>query len=329
MKNLTILLICLLFSYSGILSQDLIYPEIEKELTKEQKEVFDNAVLILQKATGNENNAEAIDWKYRKKRNSNKWELKIWEAKEKRIMAERNYQEAYSMISGVYSSIIKSSIYKSEGEKSKALSLNKSAEERFGAAKEILSKHKDLSQIAMANTQYELLMADLKKSHNLKLDGIREQISALEIKRIGIESEQELKEDLTAWEKAKNENTVASYHQYLNNNPRGQYMSEANNKIRSLEQKANDVADNNKTKSNYNPRRNSDKKNNNNEVNQNNTEEISTNNSNIKTNKTNLETNPGDVELIFKVQIAASKSGVSDWILSHKAPNADLIEEYR
>jgi len=331
MRALVLIFIGVFFSYFEILSQDLIYPEIEKELSNEQKEVFDKAVLILQKASGNENNADAIDWKYKNKRNSTKWELKTWEAKEQRIIAERNYQSAYSMISEVYSSIITKSIYRTEAEKQKALSLNESAKEQHKSAAEILSKHKDISKLTMANTNYELLIASLEKSHNLKLNGIRDQISALDIYRVGIEKEAD-EEDLAAWEKAENINTVSAYHEYLNNNPRGKYMSKANDKIRALEKRTNDIAYNKKTNSNYNPRRNHDRKNakNNKNLNNSNTDNIKNNETKLnKTNANTYSTKLSNSKLIFKVQIAASKSVISDWTLMHKAPGADLIEEYR
>ncbi|NJO91420.1 MAG: hypothetical protein HC831_22510 [Chloroflexia bacterium] len=168
-RTLILTILIIFFSISIVYSQEIIYSKIDKELSEEQKTAFDKAIMFLQKASGNENNADAIDYKYRKKRNSPKWELKTWEAKEQRIIAERNYEEAYSLLTEVYSSVIKNSKYESIQDKTKAHGLDNEAAEQFKAAKEILSKFQDVSKLAMANTNYEMLQTELKKSHELKL----------------------------------------------------------------------------------------------------------------------------------------------------------------
>ncbi len=324
MRTLMLTFLIVLFPLSIVFSQEIIYPEIEKELSEEQKSIFDEAVKFLQKATGNENNADAIDYKYRKKRNSSKWELKTWEAKEQRVLAERNYQQAYSMLSGVYSTIIKNSEYETDEDKSRALKLDKEATEQFDAADEILIKFQDLSKISMANTNYEMLQTELKKSHELKINGIQDQITALKINHEQVDSHVD-EQDLAAWEKAVSENTVASYHEYLNNNPHGNYAPKANKIIRKLEKTNNYVAENNETNTNNtNPRRNLENNNNTNT-----STETNNNENNLSETNTNNFSPTNSEELVFKVQIAASKTTLSDWILMHKAPGADLIEEYR
>jgi hypothetical protein len=322
MRRLIISILTVLFSISIVHSQEIIYTKIEKELSKDQKSAFDKAIMFLQKASGNENNADAIDYKYRKKRNSPKWELKTWEAKEQRIIAERNYQEAYSLLSQVYSSVIKNSKYESIQDKTKAHGLDNQAAEQFKAAKDILSKFQDVSKRAMENTNYEMLQNELKTSHDLKIDGIQNQIAALKInhekanKRID-------KQDLAAWKKAVSENTVASYHEYLNNNPSGKYMTKANKMIRALEVNDKNVAKNKNTNSNNNPRRNYET--NNNAT----TKKINNTKANSNERNTNNYSSSNTEELVFKVQIAASKTILSDWILMNKAPNANSFDEYR
>ena len=328
MRTLILIFVIILSPLSIVNSQEIIYPEIEKELNEEQRTQFDNAIKFLQKASGNENTADAIDYKYRKKRNSPKWELKTWEAKEQRIIAERNYQQAYAMISAVYTELINNSEYETIQDKTKAHSLNTEAEEQFKAAGEILSKFQDLSKISMANTNYEMLQTELKKSHELKITGIQDQITALKINREKVDLRID-EQDLAAWEKAISENTVASYHEYLNNNPRGKYASKANKRIRMLETSTKDIAENKKISSKNNPKRNLKANNNTSTDNKNtSTETDNANNDLNKANHNNYSTNKNE-ELVFKVQIAASKTALTDWILMHKAPDAKLIEEYR
>ena len=340
---LTILIATLPISFQA---QEILYSNIEKELSDAQKKIIDDAILILQKASGNENNADAIDYKYRKKRNTSKWELKTWEAKEQRILAEKNYQKAYSMISEVYSSLINGSNYDNKLQKKQALNLDTEAKEQFDAANEILAGYQDLSKLPMANTNYDLLRNDLKKSHELKIYGLQNQIEALKIKREKVSKKIDQR-DLVAWERAITENTVASYHEYLNNNPGGKYAAKANDRIRQLEKEAKTIAENNKSNTKYNPRRNNETSNtkttqenkttnnkstsNNTSVSENTFSENKINptvNNNNNNNTSNYSSGKNE-ELIFKVQIAASKTTISDWTLMHKAPNAELIEEYR
>ncbi|NJO91419.1 MAG: hypothetical protein HC831_22505 [Chloroflexia bacterium] len=101
-------------------------------------------------------------------------------------------------------------------------------------------------------------------------------------------------------------------------------MTNANERIRSLEINEKNVADDNKrTNTKNNPRRNFET-NNNVSTETNNVEtELNENNANNNYSSTNTE------ELVFKVQIAASKTTLSDWILAHKAPGAKAIDEYR
>ena len=75
-----------------LVAQELFYSKIEPILTEEQKVQLDKAVKLLQKASGNENNADAIERKYEKfekKSNKSDWNKKTWEAKQQRILAEK------------------------------------------------------------------------------------------------------------------------------------------------------------------------------------------------------------------------------------------------
>ncbi len=302
---------------SELNAQDLFYPEIESILTIEQKAQLDKAVKLLQKASGNENNAKAIDRKYAKfahRNNKTDWEKKTWEAKQQRILAEKNYQSAYRMIFDLYSEIITNASYASTDDETKALSLNDDAYTKFEEADAKLSKFNNLAKEQLKQKEYKGIRTDLAKVHDLEVNGIRNQISALEIfvnKGVAIQQDDE---DNIAWEQALKENTISSYHNYLDNHPKGKQMYKANNKIRELESKGaneNEVVYTNNNDNQYD--------------NKNNDIENTNNKSNGKQvfNNTDYKNLKG---LIFKVQIAASKTDLSEWFIKAKAPNVKKIE---
>ncbi|MDF1549496.1 MAG: hypothetical protein P1P88_16845, partial [Bacteroidales bacterium] len=227
MRTIFILFIFIGISFNHAIAQELIYPEIEKELTEEQKGIIDDAVKVLLKATGNENNANAIDGKYAKKRNKPDWEEKTWEAKAQRIIAERNYAVAYKMISDVYSDVITNAGYLSESDKYAALALNRDADAKFEKAATVMSKYNDLSQETMATTPYQNIISDIKNSHDFKISAVRDQISALQIYERGVKKQLD-NDDIAEWEKATKANTIEAYYEYLDNNQRGKFMAEAN-----------------------------------------------------------------------------------------------------
>ncbi|MEN8121233.1 MAG: hypothetical protein ABFS35_12840 [Bacteroidota bacterium] len=285
-------LIVLLMS-PHLASQDLFLPEIEPVLNVEQKVQFEKAVRLLQKASGNVNNAESIERKYSKRGNKGykrRWEKKTWEAKQHRILAGKNYNSAYKMLSDLYSTLITSASYPSPADKTKALSLNDDASGNFEEANAKLAQIDDISKEQMKLTKYEDCKNNLKGINNLQIEAIRYQISAMEIFLNGGAIYSDESEDNLAWEQAQEENIIDSYHKYLSDNPRGKHMFEANNKIRELE-KENGYSDN---------------------------DVVTTDNKDYK--------NTNDRELVFKVQIAASKVTLTDWFISAKAPEEENVE---
>jgi hypothetical protein len=319
MKRLILFVCILLISYAfQTKAQDIFYPEIESLLSPNQKLELEKAINILLKARGNENNANDIERKYSKLRKKGKqeaWILKTWEAKQQRIMAEKNYKKAYETISSVYSEIIVNGKYPSAADKTEALELDKSAKSYFEEGDNFLSKLSDDSKETMENTPNEDVESTLHQSHTSKLSGIGQQILAMQ-KIIGVGSGG--KEEITAksnddlaWEKAKTANNIDAYYEYLNSNPRGRHMSEANELINNIEKELNnsDVALND-------PKNKTNNKNNNG------------NNNNPRYNEKNKTGNNNFPKgsLIFKVQIAAAVSEISQWMLNAKAPGIKNIE---
>lgn len=312
-------------------SQDLFYPEIEPILTGEQKVQLEKAVKILKKASGNENNANSIDRKYARlaqKGNKTDWEKKTWEAKQQRILAESNYQRAHKIIFDLYSEIITNALYATTDDETEALSLNDVAYSKFEEADAKLAQFRDISKEQLELTDYEGIKNNLTEIHNLQVYGIRDQISALEIFiNKGVKFQKD-KEDELAWEQAQKENTIASYHKYLDSHPRGKNMSKANNKIRALERNVTYTKrNNNKNKRQKNIQ---EQNNENNNVVLKENEDIDKNN-NVRYNENKKEVNYNrntnvDKGIIFKVQIAASEVFLTDWFISVKAQNAKEIE---
>ncbi len=329
MKKVIIIIGILICNAASLLqAQDIFYPEVEPYLNANQKLELEKAVNILLKARGNENNANDIERKYSKLKTKGKeeaWRNKTWEAKEQRIMAEKNYKLAYKTISDVYASIITNAEYENNTYKTEALSLNDQGIKKLEDANEILSQYSEPSQEFLEQASNDEIDSTLHVSHILKLNGIRSQISALEIfiekgKQAGMGNKEEV-----AWENAKKTNTISSYYEYLNNNPRGKHMSDANESITQLEKlsASNEIAENDKNKNTKNGK-NNDNKNNPNGVNNNTTEN---NNTNDPNNKVNSKTIKGNLK--FKVQIAAAVQEISPWMLNAKAPGIKNIESYK
>jgi hypothetical protein len=312
MKSVAILIFLLIMNYAGIThAQDIFHPEIEPLLSPNQKQDLEKAVNILLKARGNENNAFDIERKYsklRNKGNNEKWVAKTWEAKQQRILAEKNYKNAYNTISKVYSDLISNGTYQNNESKMEALSFEKQAKSKFSDAEGILGQYTEATKETLEKTSNDIVDSTLRESHTLKLTAIELQIAALD-KIVGVKNQTGQKnDDELAWEKAKKTNTISSYYEYLNSNPRGNHMLDANNLISKIEQadSKNEIAENNANK-NKNPRYNTD--NNQNKLNNNKTNTIKGN-------------------LIFRVQIAAAKTEISDWMLSVKAPGIKNIEKF-
>jgi len=314
--KIKVIFICLLIvNFTSIINaQEIFYPEIEPLLNIKQKSELEKAINILLKARGNENNANDIERKYvklKKKGNEDSWRSKTWEAKQQRVMAEKNYKLAYKTISDVYSDLITKAEYENSTYKSEALSLNKQALKKFEDANSILSQYSEPTQDFFEQADNKQIDSTLRKSHSLKLNGIGLQIAALEI---FIEKGKQAsigKNDDIAWEKAKKANKISSYYEYLNNNPRGKHMADANENITLIEKQSsgNDIAE---TDNHKNPKNTT-----------NNTNNIDTSSVNQNNKISNNRLAKGNLR--FKVQVAASKEALSGWILKAKAPGVKDI----
>jgi hypothetical protein len=321
-------------------AQEIFYPEIEPLLAPEQKQELEKAVNILLKARGNENNANDIERKYsklKKKGKTESWMEKTWEAKLQRIMAEKNYKIAYQTISSVYSNIITNGKYANASDKVEALGLDKDAKQKFEDSDNLLSKIAESTKETMEQTPNEEVENNLHEIHVLKLNGIGQQILALQ-KIIGVgsggkETISKSDDDL-AWEKAKKSNTIDAYYEYLNTNPRGRHMSEANELINTKEKEStngdvaisdsnNDKNDPKSNRNNQNKNQNNQNKNSNNQSKNQNNQNKNSNNQNKNKQGTSTISKDG---LVFKVQIAAAVSEISQWMLSIRAPGIKDIE---
>ena len=323
MKKVILIIGLIIISAAGSLqAQDIFYPEIEPFLSAPQKQELEKAVNILMKARGNENNANDIERKYAKLKAKGKeeaWRSKTWEAKEQRIIAEKNYKLAYKTISDVYSEIIQKAEYENDTYKKEAVTLNEQALEKLEDANNVLSEYAEPSKEYLEQLSNDEIDSALYTAHLMKLGGIRDQISALEIfLEKGKQSGPKNKEEL-AWQNAKKTNTISSYYEYLNNNPRGKHMADANKAVAEIEKlsASNDLAetDNNKNSKNLK----------NNNITNNPTGE--NNNSNDPNNKDTKNTLKGNLK--FKVQIAASIAEISEWMLNAKAPGIKNITRYK
>jgi len=323
-KAILIIGLLLINAASSMQAQDIFYPEIEPFLSTPQKQELEKAVNILMKARGNENNANEIERRYAKLKAKGKeeaWRSKTWEAKEQRIMAEKNYKLAYNTIAGVYSEIIKKAEYENDTYKNEALSLNEQALEKLEDANLVLSQYSEPSKEYLEQLSNDEIDSAIYSSHLMKLGGIRLQISALEIfLEKGKQSGPKNKEEL-AWQNAKKTNTISSYYEYLNNNPRGKHMADANKAISEIEKTSasNDLADTDNNKNSRNIK--------NNENTNNPTENNNNNNNNNNQNNKNNQTAKGNLK--FKVQIAASIAEISEWMLNAKAPGIKNITTYK
>jgi len=327
----------------NINAQDIFFPEIEPLLTPESKAQLEKAVNILLKARGNENNANDIERKYaRLKKKETTWMQKTWEAKLQRIMAENNYKSAYETISSVYSDLITNGKYKSAAEKEEAISLDNEAKEKFEESNGLLEKLPEQTKESMEQVPNSQIEETLSSAHALKLSGIGQQIIALQ-KIAGVKAEETISksDDDLAWEEAKKANTIDAYYNYLNNNPRGRHMHDANELINKIEKESStgDLAVTNTDNGVDNPENNKDKDisistDNGNKSNSNKNNKNNANNSN-KSDKTKNKDNTNKSNfvptgnLVFKVQVAAAISEISDWMLNAKVPGNKKIDKVK
>ncbi len=232
---------------NNVKSQDLIYTEIDSELTEDQRSSLTKADDLIKRAEKSEKNAQEIEAKFQKFDGKKKFEKKTWEAKQERISAEKNYEKAYNAVFEVYSDFIsKASFYvKKDGDN--ANTLNAEADSKFQEAKTILSKYKGYDKSALKKLKSKQISSDLGKSHNLKLEGIENQIKALKLYTKQSEKKKADQEDDLAWQDAKDVNTIASFNEYLNKFSSGKYIAQANKRIKELEELAIKV-DNTKSK---------------------------------------------------------------------------------
>jgi len=321
----------------NINAQDIFFPEIEPLLTPESKAQLEKAVNILLKARGNENNANDIERKYaRLKKKETTWMQKTWEAKLQRIMAENNYKSAYETISSVYSDLITNGKYKSAAEKEEAISLDNEAKEKFEESNGLLEKLPEQTKESMEQVPNSQIEETLSSAHALKLSGIGQQIIALQ-KIAGVKAEETISksDDDLAWEEAKKANTIDAYYNYLNNNPRGRHMHDANELINKIEKESstgdlavtntdNGVDNKDISISTDNGNKSNSNKNNKNNANNSNKSDKTKNKDN--TNKSNFVPTGN---LVFKVQVAAAISEISDWMLNAKVPGNKKIDKVK
>jgi len=319
MKRIYVYIIFLMLALGNcqLYAQDLIYPEVIPYLSDVQKEKLQKANELFLKSVGNENNAEAIDRKYiklKQKSKNKKWEKQTWEAKKYRILAIEKYMSACQIINKLYSDLITTNNFISENNKKKALKLNKEANLKLELAKKEFEEYANIQDKELETLNYEELNKKLNEIKKLNISGIQYQISALETFIDNGISPQEKEQEVLDWQKAQEKNTLTAYYEYMDKNPRGKNISQANMKIKKLEKSNNknttqkDVAYNRDESSNMPSK----------DVTYNRDE-----NSNIIGRKSNNNTKE---QLIFRVQIAASKVKLAEWFVKSKAPGANQIK---
>lgn len=218
--------------------QTVTYTDAESLFSDEQKKVLDKAETFIKKGDKLIKDANAIDAKNeKKKKKEKKYEKKTWEAKKFRIDAEKNYLKAYQDAITVYSEIVASSDYFDAADERKAHSLNDAAQEALTESESKMSNYDKMAgdDGALKKLSSSSLNTAINSARNLKEDALEKEKEALDIiLSQGLKREAVLK-DQEAWETAQEINTIASYQNYVDEFPRGKYVSDARQMIQRLQ----------------------------------------------------------------------------------------------
>jgi hypothetical protein len=226
--------LCLFFAQRAY-SQDLIYAGIDAQLSDEQRAQLDKADELSKKAEKNIKSADDIDKKFEKfEKNKKKYDKKTWEAKQQRILAEKNYEKSYEMIHDVYSDLINKLEFRYKTDEDQAKNLNEQSNTDFSDAKEKLAQYKNNAKGDLKKVKYDKLKSDLAASHDSKVSGIGKQIDALKIYTSQNDKIKKDEEDKLAWNDAVDVNTIDSYTGYLTKFPKGKHIAEAQQRIQQI-----------------------------------------------------------------------------------------------
>ncbi len=271
-------------------SQDFNYPDVEGRLTDDQRETLEKAETYVKAAEKKIKQAESIESQYskfkesKKSRKRKKWEKKTWEAKQKRIDAEKRYEMAYLLAYDVYSEVITTNQYYSKADEDNANSLNNNANDKLSDAKSKLSKYKKKTdKKSLEKVKYKKLASDIDNIRVLQNEAIQKQFDAIGLMLQQGNKKLEDQKDNLAWENAKDINTISAYQEYIDDFSKGKFVAQARSKINALKKAAADARE--------------------------------------------LRKNKANKGYTFKVQIAASKTRISNFSLARKYSDVSKISK--
>ncbi len=232
---LAVILFFLLFSTNSY-SQELAHKDIDTELSEEQRTEIADSDKSIKKAKSAIKRAEGIEKKNSKhKKKKKKYEKKTWEAKKNRISAQDSYCKAYKKVGDVYSDFLTDAVFFLESDKTEATSLNKEALELIEDAKKSMGKYKKYQKKALKKQKLKKIQSAMTTIQEQLEKALEKQFKALNIYLAQNDKKKRDVEDDLAWDDAKSVDKISSYHEYLNNFPRGKSASKATERIRELE----------------------------------------------------------------------------------------------
>ncbi len=164
-----------------------------------------------------------------------KAEKKLYDAKKFRKNALIYYDVAYGGLYDFYVQKMTGVIYDFPEDEIKANELIADAEQNIFEAREISSKYAKINDEKIAEIPYLTLKDDVNKAFELYNDALCYLIQAIHIWQSQDEkTKQIIANDKKQWDNAQQDNSIASYQNYISKNPDGEYVTQAQRMIQQL-----------------------------------------------------------------------------------------------
>jgi hypothetical protein len=145
--------------------------------------------------------------------------------------------QAYQDAITVYSEIVAGSDFFDTGDERKAHTLNNEAQELLTEAESKMANYNKMvnDQDALKKLSSSSLNTAINSARNLKESALDKEKEAMDIIMMQNRKKEEVMKDEAAWENAQSINTIASYQDYIDEFPRGKYVSDARQMIQKLQ----------------------------------------------------------------------------------------------
>lgn len=238
MKKLRIVLLAFIFSFStsALFAQIDVPDEIKNELNESELSNLTKADELISNGDNKLKLAVEEDAKNAKhfEKNPKKGEKKSSQAKIYRIEAAVEYYKAYKLMYSTFDGKLNTSTFLYPQDETTSNTYREEAKQIFTQEKKKLDNYAQMKSADLKKVSYAKMQQDLDKIKSSLEFGVNQQVMAIELWLTQEKKKMDEEAEQAAWDAAVNENTIASYEDYLDKYPNGKFKAQARSRMETL-----------------------------------------------------------------------------------------------